>query len=129
MSDDLRLRTALALGWVLVDFGPREGGGRWERYEWLDTGLVRYIDYRQDGSASLGGMMALPLYGTTWASCEEIDAAIKEREWTYRHESFGNGDMVVIDPGIAAGRYSVADAPTFPEAFAEAFCWAAEGEP
>ena len=130
MGDDLlRLRTARALRWRLAETGTHEDGSRWERYLWRDTARAGYIDYRQDGSASPGGLLRLPQYGTTWASCEEVDAEIKEREWLAQIDMDGNTTRVFLFTsanGLIGTRLSTATAPTFPAAFCEAFCLAVE---
>lgn len=70
-----------------------------------------------------------PDYGTTWASCEEIDAACKERGWRAQIDMDGDETRVFLFTtinGLIGTRLSAAYAPTFPAAFAEAFCEAVE---
>ena len=125
MSDDLlRLRTARALGWDCIDGTEIGDGVQWQM--WMRKGLSEpvHIGIFPDGHASYPHPCPLPAYGTTWASCEEIDAACKERGWTWEADGPGDSEVVVI-PGWPkpCGR---ATAPTFPAAFALAFCEAVE---
>jgi len=131
MTDDLlRLRTARALGWVCV----RERMGvlgsvyqRWEKDGTLATTVtfmnddIAYDVIRYDGP--------MPAYGESWASCEEIDAACKERGWRAQIDMDGDETRVFLFTtinGLIGTRLSAAYGPTFPAAFAEAFCEAVE---
>jgi hypothetical protein len=69
---------------------------------------------------------SLPLYGTDWASCEEIDKAAKERNWRWNVNVLRNNVCVAMVDLTGAKGFRGMIAPTFPTAFALAFCEAAE---
>jgi len=133
MSDnDLRLRTAKALGWVEIGrevFPWYRDQTKIETTISYERGDNRVIAYLLDGKPSWDNCWSLPLYGTSWASCEEIDAECKKRGWILMHDGDKDGDRVVLT-GSRRGLFPVdlgeAFAPTFPAAFAEAFCQAVE---
>jgi hypothetical protein len=71
----------------------------------------------------------VPAYGTSWGSCEEIAASIKEREWLWQCYMLEGDIVALIDRSPAIRRIGgiiQARRPTFPEALAEAFCQAVE---
>ena len=131
-DDDLRLRTAKALGWVLVDSLEWQhldlGPVRTERYARGDQVAILYRQVNGDQVET-----TLPLYGTSWASCEEIDAECKKRGWEWEvyvspHRAAvtvwkPNPDQTTEFTRVVAGG---GGAPLFPAAFAEAFCQAVE---
>ena len=133
MSDDLRLRTAKAMGWRPVSRQELTYGLFYERWR-HPNGLNAYLLYHRDTNTYEDDPNdpPLPLYGTDWASCEEIDAAIKEREWEWSSVMTRHGIKVEVDlpHGKLGARcwdgLGTATAPIFPEAFAEAFCKAVE---
>jgi hypothetical protein len=130
MSDkSLRLRTAGALGWVRTESITHSNGYRTDRYQYRDSERIAFVDYNPKGDVWHAAPMPLPLYGTSWASCEEIDAECKKRGWILMHDGDKDGDRVVLT-GSRHGLFPVdlgeAFAPTFPAAFAEAFCQACE---
>lgn len=101
MDEDLRLRTAQALGWVLGD-------------GWSVNPSSNDYD------------TAMPNYGHDWASCEEIVAAIQQRGWVYGLEADEENTFVVIEDCDGNTPLGHGEAPTFPAALAEAFCRAVE---
>lgn len=139
MTDDLRLRTARALGWEPA----------WQREE---DGLLKEGWRYKDGRHGGGGMviyglpgrdvmecLGIPAYGASWACCEEIDAAIKARGWDYSVRAravsravYGPLCGVRIEIPARGGVrkrmrcISEVQAPTFPAALALAFCQAVE---
>jgi len=133
MTDDLRLRTARALGWEPA----------WQREE---EGLLKEGWRYKDGRHGGGGMviyglpgrdvmecLGIPAYGASWACCEEIDVRIKELGWEYEvYISSYRTTVTIWKPNptptiesemVVAGG---GGAPTFPAAFALAFCQAVE---
>ena len=126
MTDDLRLRTARALGWEPA----------WQREE---EGLLKEGWRYKDGRHGGGGMviyglpgrdvmecLGIPAYGASWACCKEIDAKIKELKWTWTCETELDRHIVLIERACEAGGIGDATAPTFPAAMALAFCQAVE---
>ena len=127
MSDVLlRLRTARALRWELIGDWDSASGDHYEDWRMPDGAPWTF------GTDETGAMdydSAMPRYGTTWASCEEVDAEIKEREWLAQIDMDGNTTRVFLFTsanGLIGTRLSTATAPTFPAAFCEAFCLAVE---
>ena len=113
MTDDLRLRTARALN-VKMYYEEEFPG---ERYYYYAEGERKH--------------QPIAAYGEDWASCEEIDAAIQERGWTWLGGIFhGDDGRSVFLSESKDGRLWKGDGPTFPAALAEAFCQAVEaGDP
>jgi hypothetical protein len=136
MTDDLRLRTAWALGWEQRQRWTSANGDLYEDW-YKPDGCGWTFGAREDGSIDYD--TAMPAYGLTWASCEEIDAAIKERGWNYsvRAQAVSvavHGPLCVVRiemparSGIRKRTRCISEeqAPTFPAAFALAFCQAVE---
>jgi hypothetical protein len=120
-DDNLRLRTARALGHNVL-MGSVYGH---PIIACMVNGALRARE--------------VPPYGTTWASCEEIDAEIRRRGWNYsvRVQAVSiavHGPLCVVrievpPRGGARKRMrciSERQAATFPAALAEAFCQAVE---
>lgn len=129
MPDDLRLRTVRALGYYvgypLVDDDPKRYN-LWFDPPWRSSCLK---EWRGEYVTEEEAWAHTPDYGTTWASCEEIDAACKERGWRAQIDMDGDETRVFLFTtinGLIGTRLSAAYAPTFPAAFAEAFCEAVE---
>lgn len=123
MSDDLRLRTARALGWVNVHREQRSDGTALICFE--RDGHTKWLTCASDGTI-IEVLSDLPAYGTTWASCAEIDAKIKELKWTWVCETELDRHIVLIERACEAGGIGDATAPTFPEALCRAFVEAVE---
>lgn len=128
MDNDLRLRldTARALGWIVENDILRGGA----RHMLLRRGNEkRTLWVLPDGRVN-ETRATIPAYGTTWASCEEVDAAIRVRKWRCDVQSTENGWMASLfafphQPKWAQIIAQV-QAPTFPAAFCLAFCQAVE---
>lgn len=111
MTDDLRLRTARALN-VKMYYEEEFPG---ERYYYYAEGERKH--------------QPIAAYGESWASCKEIDAACKEREWRAQIDMDEDETRVCLFTtinGLIGTRLSAAYAPTLPAAFALAFCEAVE---
>jgi hypothetical protein len=114
MSDnDLRLRTAKALGWVLVDSLEWQhldlGPVRTERYARGDQVAILYRQVNGDQVET-----TLPLYGASWASCEEIDAECKKRGWGWEARALRNQVYAVMVDLTGAKGFRGMTAPLFP---------------
>jgi len=119
MSDNLRLRTALALGWKHRPDLDVSGVAQWWKHG--DSGRFARVVLEPDRTAVIDTM---PRYGQDWASCGEVDAAIRERGWQWESQNIHDEIGVMIYKGLLNA--TIATAPTFPAAFAEAFCKAVE---
>ena len=128
MSNDLRLRLMLALGWQFVMAWDSVTGAHYE--DWTMPDCNPWIFGTDDTGAMDYTAPSLPQWGT-WASCEEIDAKIKEQNWEWSSVMTRHGIKVEIDlpHGKLGARcwdgLGTATAPTFPEAF----CQAVEAHP
>lgn len=123
MTDDLRLRTARALGWVNVHREQRSDGTALICFE--RDGHTKWLTCASDGTI-IEVLSDLPAYGTSWASCEEIDAAIRQRGWQWESQIIHDEIGVMIYKGLLNA--TIATAPTFPAALALAFCQAVEAK-
>ena len=132
----LRLDVAQALGWRLTRRSPvdtdilSDAQVVYERWEHEKSAAPGFVVRDADSNAALRIIRNdIPAYGTSWAACEEIDAAIKQRGWICMIDLDKDGARVVIT-GFHKGRLPVdlADVttPTFPEAFCLAFVQAVE---
>lgn len=125
MTDGLRLRTARALRWTMADSTEVAEGVLCQLWARPGRKQPAYITTYPDGPIE---STTMPHYGTTWASCDEVDAEIRRREWEWEALREKQAAEATLWGGAGLGdQYlSRAKATTFPEALCLAFCQAAE---